>query len=256
MRMLRPLGFLGCLLASTSADAPTCCACSPPASSPPPAEVQCAGDYGSTVGGKPCCAQAGRIASALHICPRHLPACSGYKHSLSFGSCLSREEAAQRAKDEAAEEGGDDPPDGGDGSATVGREDVGEDDGDGDDYAANYSTRASRGNWSGVYNASAGMRSSTHLDKEIEKIVRLLALRPGMTYCELGCGSGEWVAGVGRAVMPGGKVIVTAPHASELQDCKAATKHQGFAAEGATPTPNPNPYPNPNQASGLRGRRR
>ena len=185
MRMLRPLGFLGCLLASTSADAPTCCACSPPASSPPPAEVQCAGDYGSTVGGKPCCAQAGRIASALHICPRHLPACSGYKHSLSFGSCLSREEAAQRAKDEAAEEGGDDPPSGGDGSATVGREDVGEDDGDGDDYAANYSTRASRGNWSGVYNASAGMRSSTHLDKEIEKIVRLLALRPGMTYCEL-----------------------------------------------------------------------
>ena len=125
---------------------------------------------------------------------------------MSFGSCLSREEAAQRAKDEAAEEGGDDPPDGG------GREDVGEDDGDGGDYAAmNSSTRASHGNWSGgVYNASAGMRSSAHLGKEIEKIVRLLGLRPGMTYCELGCGSGEWVAGVGRAVMPGGKVIVAA----------------------------------------------
>ena len=30
-----------------------------------------------------------------------------------------------------------------------------------------------------------------------------------MTYCELGGGSGEWVAGVGRAVMPGGRVIVT-----------------------------------------------
>ena len=47
-----------------------------------------------------------------------------------------------------------------------------------------------------------------------------------MTYCELGCGSGEWVAGVGRAVMPGGKVIVTAPRAGELQDCKAAAKRQ------------------------------
>ena len=32
-----------------------------------------------------------------------------------------------------------------------------------------------------------------------------------MTYCELGGGSGEWVAGVGRAVMPGGRVIVTVP---------------------------------------------
>ena len=56
--MLRRLGFLGCLLASASADAPTCCACSPPASPPPPAGDQCAGDYGSTVGGKPCCGQA------------------------------------------------------------------------------------------------------------------------------------------------------------------------------------------------------
>lgn len=153
----RFLGLLGgCLLAGASADAPTCCACSPPAS--PPLEYSCAGDYGSTVGGKPCCGQTGRIASAQHICPRHLPACSGYTHSVSFGSCLTREEAAQRVRDEAAEEGAD-------------PEDVGEDDGDDGDAAtlrANYSTPASRGNWSwsGAYNGSTGMRSSTHLDKE------------------------------------------------------------------------------------------
>ena len=190
-----------CLLAGASADAPTCCACSPPAS--PPLEYQCAGDHGSTVGGKPCCGQSGLIASAQHICPRHLPACSGYKHSVSFGSCLTREEAAQRARDEAAEEGADDPsdsaghdPDPGPGpdpspspkrnrsrdpslllptlarapTLAAGPEDVGEDDGDDDDaatWSAN-STRASRGNWSwpGAYNGSTGMRSSTHLDKE------------------------------------------------------------------------------------------
>ena len=75
--------------------------------------------------------------------------------------------------------------------------------------------------------------------------MRLLGLRPGMTYCELGGGSGEWVAGVGRAVMPGGKVIVTAPRTSELQDCKAAAKREGFAAEGVLATPHPGPSPNP-----------
>ena len=84
---------------------------------------------------------------------------------MSFGSCLTREEAAQRARDEAAEEGADDPSD-----SEAGPEDVGEDDGDDDDaatWSAN-STRASRGNWSwpGAYNGSTGMRSSTHLDKE------------------------------------------------------------------------------------------
>ena len=110
-----------CLLAGACADAPTCCACSPPAS--PPLEYQCAGDHGSTVGGKPCCGQSGLIASAQHICPRHLPACSGYKHSVSFGSCLTREEAAQRARDEAAEEGADDPSD-----SEAGPEDVGVED--------------------------------------------------------------------------------------------------------------------------------
>ena len=161
MRFLAVVGSF--LLAGASADAPTCCACSPPAS--PPLEYQCAGDHGSTVGGKPCCGQSGLIASAQHICPRHLPACSGYKHSVSFGSCLTREEAAQRARDEAAEEGADDPSD-----SEAGPEDVGEDDGDDDDAAtwrAN-STRASRGKWSwpAAYNGSTGMRSSTHLDKE------------------------------------------------------------------------------------------
>ena len=200
MRFLALIG--GCLLAGASADAPTCCACSPPAS--PPLEYQCAGDHGSTVGGKPCCGQSGLIASAQHICPRHLPACSGYKHSVSFGSCLTREEAAQRARDEAAEEGADDPsdsaghdPDPGPGpdpspspkrnrsrdpsllpptlalapTLAAGPEDVGEDDGGDDDDAATWranSTRASRGNWSwpGAYNGSTGMRSSTHLGKE------------------------------------------------------------------------------------------
>merc|ERR1719424_1764394 len=168
---MRRLGFLCCLLAttSTSADAPTCCACSPPSSPPPPAEVQCAGDYGSTVGGKSCCAQTGKISSAQHVCPRHAPACSGYRHGLSFGKCLSREEAALRAKNKANYE----TAEGGEEDGSSGRDDDGgEDDGvgddgvgdDGDDYAANYS---SRGNWSslggGLYNASAGMRSSSHL---------------------------------------------------------------------------------------------
>ena len=57
----------------------------------------------------------------------------------------------------------------------------------------NASTRAARGNWSGgVYNATAGMRSSAHLGKEIEKIVRLLGLKPGTTTSWLGLGS--WLA--------------------------------------------------------------
>ena len=228
-KSMHGMGWLCCVLAGASTDA-TCCACSPPASPPPPAEVECAGDYGSTVGGNSCCGQVGRISSALHICPRHAPACSGYRHSLGFGNCVSREEAAaaSSAAKLEAEEGGADA----DAVESADRDDVGED--DGDDYAANYTAPSWHGNWSspdgGVYNASTGMRSSSHLGKEIEKIVRLLGLRPGMTYCELGCGSGEWVAGVGRAVMPGGKVLVTAPHQHELQDCKAAAKRQGFAS--------------------------
>merc|ERR1719161_1273766 len=49
---------------------------------------------------------------------------------------------------------------------------------------------------------------STDFDEEIAKIVGFLQLKPGMTYCEMGGGDGQFMVALGKAVMPGGHVIV------------------------------------------------
>lgn len=50
---------------------------------------------------------------------------------------------------------------------------------------------------------------STDFDGEVAKLVELLQLKPGMTYCEMGGGDGQFMVALGKAVKPGGHVIVT-----------------------------------------------
>jgi hypothetical protein len=237
--MLR-LQLLACILAAIrAAENEECCACQPPASPPPPSKNECAGNHGIKVGGKPCCGQPGKVSHAEHICPSHAPACFGYEHSVKFGTCMSQDEATAKAKEAKRRDNLDGDDDLDDEGGSLPKMDADDDEGGWNGTSSSYRYYANQS--SAAYNWSAseyGMRSSSHLDKEIRLIVQLLGLKPGMTYCELGGGSGEWVAGVGRAVMPGGRVFVTAPNAGELSTCKVAAKRAGFVAE-ARPRPAP-----------------
>ena len=84
--------------------------------------------------------------------------------------------------------------------------------------------------------------------REIAEARALLGLRPGMTYCELGAASHHMTA-LGKAVMPGGHVVVTAPNQYQLDDstraakdadcrsrCSRATSRWGLAPRSVTPS--------------------
>ena len=67
------------------------------------------------------------------------------------------------------------------------------------------------------------MPPTVEKDREITEARALLGLRPGMTYCELGAASHHMTA-LGKAVMPGGHVVVTAPNQYQLDDLTRAAK--------------------------------
>jgi len=79
---------------------------------------------------------------------------------------------------------------------------------------------------------SAGHGDSEELsfDDEISKLVGLLRLKPGITYCEMGAGDGKFSAALGKAVMPSGNVIVTEASDSNLQAAEAKYREAGFEA--------------------------
>lgn len=104
---------------------------------------------------------------------------------------------------------------------------------DTDDVDSNSGLSGAEKNWtSSKYN----MAATVDFDHEVREIKALLGLRPGMTYCEMGGGSGAWLAAVGKAVMPGGRVYVTAPQSFELEDCVRSAKEAGFEAQGEIAT--------------------
>ena len=71
------------------------------------------------------------------------------------------------------------------------------------------------------------MPPTVEKDREITEARALLGLRPGMTYCELGAASHHMTA-LGKAVMPGGHVVVTAPNQYQLDDLTRAAKDAGL----------------------------
>ena len=207
---------------------PECCACGPPASPAPPAPPQkCAASFGSKVGDKPCCGQSGRISDDIHICTSRTPVCRGYSRGAVFGECLTKGEDASRGREEDGEE--DSPYD----NSTFTDDRDGDSGQDADYGDSNSGLSGAEKNWT---SSKFNMAVTVDFDHEVREIKALLGLRPGMTYCEMGGGSGAWLAAVGKAVMPGGRVYVTAPQSFELEDCTRSAKEAGFEAQGEIAT--------------------
>lgn len=77
--------------------------------------------------------------------------------------------------------------------------------------------------WTGVYSME-----SSDMDAEAMAYARHLALRPGMTICEMGAADGSLLARVGKFVMPGGALVATAPKRAELVATTRAVKRAGL----------------------------
>jgi len=68
---------------------------------------------------------------------------------------------------------------------------------------------------------------SSDLDREVQEFIYRLALRPGMSICEMGPGDGVLLVRLSQAVMPGGKLHATAPNDAELVATAAAVNATG-----------------------------
>lgn len=77
--------------------------------------------------------------------------------------------------------------------------------------------------WTGVY-----CTDSADLSGESVAYANHLQLRPGMTICEMGSADGALLALVGKHVMPGGKLVATAPRRAELRATAAAVARAGL----------------------------
>ena len=77
--------------------------------------------------------------------------------------------------------------------------------------------------WTGVF-----ATESSDLASEADSYAMHMQLRPGMTICEMGSADGTLMALVGRHVMPGGKLIATAPNRAELAATSAAVAAAGL----------------------------
>eukprot|EP00746_Dinoflagellata_sp_MGD_P041137 gnl/MRDRNA2_/MRDRNA2_199409_c0_seq1.p1 gnl/MRDRNA2_/MRDRNA2_199409_c0~~gnl/MRDRNA2_/MRDRNA2_199409_c0_seq1.p1 ORF type:complete len:302 (-),score=49.96 gnl/MRDRNA2_/MRDRNA2_199409_c0_seq1:231-1136(-) len=82
----------------------------------------------------------------------------------------------------------------------------------------------------GDYDTKTGvfLSNSSDFDKEISEIINILQLNPGMTYCEMGGGNGKFMVPLGKAVMPGGKVLVTEVVENSLPVMETAARNEGF----------------------------
>ena len=70
---------------------------------------------------------------------------------------------------------------------------------------------------------------SHDLAPEVAEIVTLTQLRPGLTYCEMGGANGLFLAALGKAVMPGGRLQATAPLEAEITAMGDRVKEAGLA---------------------------
>ena len=77
--------------------------------------------------------------------------------------------------------------------------------------------------WTGVY-----ATESSDLDAEAQEFAMHLHLRPGMTICEMGSADGSLMVRVGKHVMPGGRLVATAPKRAELAATSKAAKAAGL----------------------------
>jgi len=77
---------------------------------------------------------------------------------------------------------------------------------------------------------------STNFDEEIGKIVGLLRLKPGMAYCEMGGGDGQFMTALSKNVMPGGKVMVTEAGKASLSAIEAKAQKAGIEIQGTLAT--------------------
>ena len=70
--------------------------------------------------------------------------------------------------------------------------------------------------------------NSADMDAEEADIVKLVGLKPGKAYCEVGGGNGLLLTTVGPAVFPGGKIFGTGKDLDEVTAMLTAAQKAGF----------------------------